>query len=545
MTSSTVTGDELGVDGGSTERWTTGPNLALIAVALGMFLLHTLLTDMSRPINWDEAVHFTQVVPGRPAVFMEPHRTRGLSFLVAPIGLFDPPMLWLRLYIAALAAAGTWAAFRTWIPLIGWGAPLAAALFSTYWVTFFYAIEILPNLPSALLTVATLGLAGRTVTDGTCDLRRALLLAASFAAFVLVRPPDAVLVGLAVGGLLLLQPSASRIRALLGAAVGGLAGLTTWFAEGAMRFGLRPWELVRSSGEYGVDGAAPTRFNLPIYIATLDDKLRCSSRCQELFLEEFGTWSLPDPPTTAFLVAAAAAGLTGLAAARRRAWPPVVSATVAGILLLAFYDRIGGALNHRYLLPAVASLLLPAALGLVRLATLGASRWRPLTVGLVLAAVGISSFWQVSKALHHLDVIGLREQSAEAAAQIAPHVDRDRPCAIGAVNFYPQIAYTTRCRATQVAPSGPQLQSPLGERGSYVDLAARAAAGDQVLVMVAEEDLSEAGLDRWVRIGTIEYGDGSHHVLLELPPGIEPPPPPCPAGEESRVLARVLSDGCA
>ena len=43
----------------------------LLAVCLGIVVLHVFVVGLDRPINWDEAIHVTQVNPARPAVFRD------------------------------------------------------------------------------------------------------------------------------------------------------------------------------------------------------------------------------------------------------------------------------------------------------------------------------------------------------------------------------------------------------------------------------------------------------------------------------------------
>lgn len=517
--------------------------LALLGV-LGIVAAVHVVAGLDRPINWDEAVHLTQVIPGRPAVFMEPHRTRGVSLLVAPIAVFDPSMMMLRVYLLLASLAGLYASFAVWIRVAGVAVPLAALLFSTYWVTVFYTVEVLPNVPSALLAVAITGLVGRSYLARG---RRSdpLVVAVLFLLFALVRPPDAVLVGVGVALMSFAVARVAAWRHLVPAAIGGATGIAVWFLEGWIRFGFVPVETLGSGAEYSLDGERMLQF--PVYLAYLEDRLRCAGSCLDEFAAA-GGWQLPPWRTSLYLL------LVGLA---------IVSALVSGsgqrklagiavapaLLLIGFYGVAGGAANMRYLLPAGALLMIAAAIG-VR------SRWSALpkqpralrgaswALGMVVLVA--LTVWQSGHGVERLSAeAGVRHRVHNVASELTASLD-GRPCSIGSAVGYPQVQYWTGCHATAIVRGADgTVQAPLGERGSYRDLAAAAARGEQVLALIRKDPPSAAPVAAWARV----HGDALAAEGLELriwEEGDPLPPPPCPdaLGGADRRLAEVLSTRC-
>jgi hypothetical protein len=513
--------------------------LALLVVAVAVIVAHVTLVGLDRPINWDESIHVSQVNPERPAVFMEPHRTRGVSLLVAPVALFDPSMAVLRAYVVLLAAAGTFAAFRTWIPAVGWAAPIAAALYSTYWVAFFYFAEVLPSHPSAVLAVAAGGLVsrhfiGQPLRYGGWEL------GAVFALFAMVRPPDAIAVGAGLGLALLFRRQGPAVAGR--AAVGGAVGLLPWFLEGMVRFGLGPLGTARSAGEYSVAGEAINKF--PLYLASLETQLRCAAPCMEALVERGDVWGLPPPRTTAFLLVASGLALLGFVVARHRIG--LLLLPVAGAApLVAFYSLSGGAMNLRYLIPAYALLLLPPAFGLHTLWR-GAAQWWPskasfLKGGLVVL-LGFSAWWQIGLALERFESEGTRHRAA-ALGQALAEVANGDDCVVSTTVNYPQIQYWSGCLA---ASSGhpEELQPPLGELGSYVDLAAHAREGSRVFAIGPESPPEASPLSEWDRVTPGGEPIWDRHVY-EHRPGTALPEPPCPPDDGAeRTLGDLLSDAC-
>ncbi len=509
-------------------------------------MAHTALVGLDRPINWDEAIHVSQVNPAVPPVFMEPHRTRGLSLLVAPVAAFDPSMVALRLYLLLLGAAGTYAAFATWVRTIGIAAPIAAVVYSCFWITVFYSVEVLPNHPAALITVALTGLFVVGL-EGELERRQLLVVGGLMLLFASIRPPDAVMVGIGLALVAVVSRRRELVAPTAAAAIGGILGVLPWLLEGWLRFGFAPWQTVRSAGEYSVTTG---RTNLlPLYLEHIETRLRCAGGCVDDFVAAGAGWQLPPIRSTLFLAAAALLVIVAVAASGVRRWIVGVPLVVV-VPVLAFYGYAGGAMNQRYLLPVYAMALLPVGIGLRAVwHHLGRDRTRT-RVGVRIVLVGlvaITCWWSTSLTLERFDRPSTRDRAYELGQLLAAETGRvGADCALAARVNYPQLQYWSGCLATAAgrAQDG-ELQPPLGELGSYVDLAAAAARGAD-LYAVDREDLRDGSpLATWERLDPDATPiDG--YVVFRYVEGADLPPPPCPPAEQGpeRQLAEVLSDDC-
>jgi len=520
--------------------------LWLLAVSLGVVVAHAVVAGLDRPINWDEAIHVSQVNPAVPPVFMEPHRTRGLSLLVAPVAVFDPSMVALRLYLLLLGAAGTYAAFATWIRTIGIAAPIAAVVYSSFWITVFYSVEVLPNHPAALLTVALTGLFVVGV-ERPLERRQVLSVGVLMLLFASIRPPDAVMVGIGLALVAALSRRRELAAPTAAAAVGGILGVLPWLLEGWFRFGFAPWQTVRSAGEYSV---ATGRTNLlPLYLQHIETRLRCAGGCVEDFVDAGAGWQLPPIRSTLFLLAAALLAVVAVVASGARRWIAGVPLLVV-VPVLAFYGYAGGAMNQRYLLLVYAMALLPAAIGFravwYHLARDRARRRLGVRI-LLVGLVAITCWWSTSIALERFERPSTRDRAYELGQRLAAETGRiGADCALAARINYPQLQYWSGCLATAAgrAQDG-ELQPPLGELGSYVDLAAAAARGAELYAVDREALRDGSPLATWERVDPdAEPVDG--YVVFRYVEGADLPPPPCPPAQQGpeRRLAEVLSDDC-
>ena len=514
--------------------------LALVLVAI--VIVH-LRAGLNRPINWDESVYLTQVLVDRPAVFMEPHRTRGMVLLVAPIALFDPGMVALRSYLLLLVVAGTAAAFWPWIRTIGWAASLAAALFSLHWVTVFYAVEVLPSFPTALLSVAATGVVAQALMGERVARWHGPVLGGLFLLHALVRPPDAVVIGLGVAIVVLVFSRDRAVTLLAPAAAGGVVGLGAWLVEGWVRFGFSPVAMATSASEYSVDG--DQFLQLPLYVRSLDRTLRCAGSCIDDYLAEGAPWQLPSMRTTAFLVAVAIAIAVGLLVGRRQRLPLLAALVpAAGIVLL--YGTVGSVMNLRYMMPAFATGVLAAAIG-VRVAWKRLPR-RPFydvgRIGLVLVVLATLA-WQAGYGTDRLSSTNqTRYRAHDLGLAVQEHLD-DGPCAVGAAVNYPQLQYWTGCATAPVVRGRDgELQDPLGELGSYVDLSAAAESGAQVFAVIRADPPAASPVAAWERLPSPLAEDRGFEVR-RWSPGDPLPAPPCPGpGGPDRRLADVISESC-
>jgi hypothetical protein len=528
--------------------------LALLGVAVLWFLVHALLAGFARAVNWDESIHLSQVVPGRLANFLEPHRTRGVSLLVAPIAVFDPPMILLRAYLAAATGVGLLAAFGTWVRTIGLAAPLAALLFACFQVTTFYGVEVLPNLPTALLGVAIAGLAARAALEDEAvrirsfrDLRspslRTLPVAAASCMLVLalVRPPDAFLLGVGIAVAITVVRARAAAWFVPATAAGGVLGLLPWFIESATRFGFGPLDTVRSGGDYSTNVEVFNRF--PIIVRSLEDTVRCGHTCEREILASGSLWALPGWRTTAFLgVGLALTVVAVLRDGRRRA--PAALAALAALPLLAFYS-FTTLINMRYLLPVIALWLVPPSIGAVLCWRWAGRREQGTLLRAVAALLLVSAvWWQWGLGIERLESGERRERARQLGEAVAERAEG--PCVIATQDARPMVQYWSGCHAvTLLRGEDGDLQDPLGELDSYVDLAGRQRQGYEVFALAPTGYLSDNSPVLAWEPEELRGGRIDGYVLYRHRPGDPLPDPPCPPPNgPKRMLGGVLSDDC-
>ncbi|MFF7025844.1 hypothetical protein ACFY97_33120 [Streptomyces klenkii] len=233
--------------------------LAAVAAAYAVLQLCYAVAHMD--LGWDESVYLSQVDPRTPAAYFSAPRSRGISFLAAPVVALTASTTALRVTLVLLSSAALYGAFAVWRPLLGRGrTALAAALFAGLWITVLSGPEVMPNLWIALAAVAATGFflrararggAGSRSTEG----RTLAGLAATLAAAALLRAPDAVWLALP---LLLTCATVRAWRRLrvVAAVLGGLAaGGAQWAVEAYVRFGGIARRLADSSDTEGGMGA--------------------------------------------------------------------------------------------------------------------------------------------------------------------------------------------------------------------------------------------------------------------------------------------------
>ncbi|MFQ6193241.1 hypothetical protein [Streptomyces sp. NPDC000405] len=228
--------------------------LAAVAVAFAVLQLCYAVAHMD--LGWDESVYLSQVDPRNPAAFFSAPRSRGISFLVAPIVSLTPSVPVLRVALVLLSSLALFAAFRVWEPLLGRGrVALAALLFTGLWITVLSGPEVMPNLWLALAAVAAVGWFLRARRDAPGRRRALTGLAVTLAAAALLRAPDAVWLALPLPAACA-GARAWRTPATAAAVLGGLAaGGAQWAAEAYERFGGIGRRLALSSDTEGGMGA--------------------------------------------------------------------------------------------------------------------------------------------------------------------------------------------------------------------------------------------------------------------------------------------------
>lgn len=324
------------------------PTVLLVAVTLLYLVLQLVAMSLDRFVEYDEAVYVSQVTPDHPAFAFDPHRARGIVWLVAPVVQTFGVGTALRLYLAIVLTAGLFLGFRAWTPTIRNAAAVAAALFATSWLVIFYGSAVYPNLPSALLCVGAVGIFAR---GRPARLRtRWLLLAALLALVALFRPLDAAALSLGLIVVGLIRDGLSRRTALelTCAPIGSLVGLIPWLVDSGAYGG--PIEALKTSSRSTASGLT---FMGVEYLKLSD-----------------GPFYGPDPgpiPVAGllWLVGLVVFSMIGIVRERHTRTSPFVCAAITGTVLASPYVFYTGVSSPRFLLPGLALLAIPAAWGLM------------------------------------------------------------------------------------------------------------------------------------------------------------------------------------
>ncbi|MBG0827863.1 hypothetical protein HS041_08805 [Planomonospora sp. ID67723] len=173
------------------------------------------------------------------------HASRGWGtpFLVAPVVMITDSIEILRVYMTAVSALALFGAFRIWLSVRrGYAAPVAAAVFGGCWVTVFYGNEIMPNLYTALGSVALVGLVLRVVTaDGRAGRIPLVMITLVAAVLPMFRLSDALVVSASLAGatavLLFSRRRRPAFAALVALGLGSVIGFGQWVVEAVLKYG--------------------------------------------------------------------------------------------------------------------------------------------------------------------------------------------------------------------------------------------------------------------------------------------------------------------
>ncbi|MFE0514665.1 glycosyltransferase family 39 protein [Streptomyces sp. NPDC058964] len=320
---------------------------ALVAAAYAVAQL--VLVSPHLGLDWDETVYVSQFDPHRPAAYFSAPRSRGISFLTAPVLAVTDSTTVLRIVLALSSAAALYAAYRVWQPLLGARrTALAALLFAGLWTTVLYGPQAMPNLWVALSTVAAVGWFLRGVHPHAQ--RRALLgLGATVAAATGFRFSDGVWLALPLLAACAIVRPWRRPAPALAVVAGVVVGSAEWIAEAYVRWGGVGARLHVSSATEGGMGA---HWAGGLAWRSLDGPLLCRPCHVPLTHPELTVWWLALPALT--LVACVLAGRNRGGALT---WLPVAGAVALSIPYLLLIDYSA----PRFLLPAYALLSVPLA----------------------------------------------------------------------------------------------------------------------------------------------------------------------------------------
>jgi Glycosyltransferase family 87 len=388
-------------------------------------------------LGFDESVYVSQVTAQAPAAFFSAPRARGISLLVAPVTLWTSQVWVMRAYLAVLSSATLLAAFWLWRPLRGDRLlAVAAALFTTLWITLFYGPTAMPNLWVALCGLAAVGCFLRAAGNPADRLAHAVL-GAAIAVASLMRPSDAVWLSIPMVVALLLR-RAWRRASLAGVLFGGLAvGLAPWVVESYLRYGGLVSRL-RQSGQ--VEGGFGLHFPFVDQLKSQSGLLLCRP-CT-------GGWNHPVTSIWLLLLALLVAASAVVAARTRRGateWLPLACAATAATPYLVLVDYAA----PRFLLPTYALLAIPIAdLSAAMIRAVPPAR-RPAIITLVAVCLAAHLSIQYAVAWHTVRKTAMASQDRTRIAYALHRVGIRAPCLVTGDQDIP-IGFAAGCQAVDV-----------------------------------------------------------------------------------------------
>ena len=421
-------------------RWFFGtPYVMAVAVALVFMVVSFVVNDMSRPLEWDEAVYLSEAVPSIPDVGFSVHRSRGIVLVAYPYSLLGTTSIApLRIWLVIVHSLGLGVVVEIWRRLVGPPVLGSALIFGSSWLTLFYSAELSPNLLTGLLLASALGLIilfvrnpGRRLWAGLA----VVLLAAG----ALVRPSDSV--WYTFGAIAATTLTAIPLLPVLFIGLAGVGlGWVPWVIEAEMRFGGVLARFRAASEIVGTGAKASIRSHLEL----LD-----------------GPLVGPDPSgAIPWMGVAWLAGLLALSIiVLIRSWGGSSrneSVLPAGAAIgSAFpYVFLTGALAPRFLLPAYLALALVSGQalrvrdlrGVMKLLVWGAA-----------AVVVVASFWQVGVAFDISSEQSGQRQVAQALGLAIGESSQGAACVVASQYGYPQIQVYSGCSGSRMTPDSSNL----------------------------------------------------------------------------------------
>ncbi len=404
-------------------------------------------------LSWDETVYVSQVSGHAPAAWFDPARARGVPLLVAPVALLTSSVAALRVYLAIASGLGLTLALWAWRPLRpGWVLGLAGMTFGGLWVAQYYGPQAMPDMGSALGSLAAVGCFARLfgTRGGPAGGRGALAgVGISVALVTLIRPGDAVY----LAGPLLLVAGWRRRWGPAAVIVGGLvAGGAEWVIEAYLRFGGVASRLHAAAAEQGGFGL---HFALVDELRALNGPTLCRPCTIGVRTPELDLWWLALPVLVA----------VGIVAARRAG--QLTSALLAagcGLVLAAQYLFMIDYAAPRFLLPAYALFAIGVADGLAFIVTSVHQDLRPAVTAILTCFLVLQLFTQHLVLDHEVGgTVRFHDDYTRIAAVLAARGIRP-PCLIQGVQYIP-IAWVAGCASAGNATPGERVAVLVQVRG--------------------------------------------------------------------------------
>jgi hypothetical protein len=445
-----VTATAVGAEPVASARRVPGPDSVWWIILVGVAFVAAELAFVSPKmgLSWDEVVYVSQVSGRVPAAWFDPARARGVPLVVAPVVWLTGSVVALRIYLSVLSGVGLVLTLLVWRPVRqAWVLAVAGVAFGGLWVAQYYGPQAMPDMWSALGSLAAVGFFVRsrhwTSLAG---------LAGCIALVVLVRPGDGVYLcaPLAVAAML-----GRRWSSLLALAAGAVAGGVEWVVEALVRFGGIGARLHAAGAEQGGFGL---HFALFDELKALNGPTLCRPCTVGLRQPELDLWWLLLPVVV----------VLGVIGARRagRYGSSLLAASCAACLAAQYLFMINYS-APRFLLPAYALAAIPVADAVAWAVSAAAASADAALRPTVIAALSAFMFLQLTAQHVVLD--------HEAGGTVTFHDDYTvitarlhqlgvrAPCLVSGVQYIP-IAYYAGCASAGWSHGTPVLLIATGSR---------------------------------------------------------------------------------
>lgn len=469
-------------------------------------LLALLVVGLDRQVRWDEVTYLAQVTPGVPEVWFGPQRARGMSVVLAPVGLLGGSTLLLRIWLIVVHAVALALAFRPWARQAGWTGAAAAGIAAIGWVPLYFAVEGYPNLLVAFLAVGMAGLVFAWLRERRD--RDLVWAALALAAVAWLRPSESVWLAAGLTAIVVVAATREAWRPIVAFLAGGFVGWLPWLVEAIVRFG-GPFARLDAARASSVAGAP--RNSLIQYLNLVEGPVRRV---------------VADPvltgPALLLLVGMATLVVIGLVQrgdrVRRGA---ALTALVPAVTMVVPYLLLNAGINLRYVLPGM--LLGAVAMGAGLVAVFDTvTRRRAWVVGTALVAVlAVTAGWQLQVVHHNAEAIApVQARSVPLGEALADAADGE-PCAFLSNVHWPEIQWHSGCEGEVLHLDAPLLQCHDARR----DLAALSEQGYRVFILARGEPPFSPAVEGWP-VRQLDEPEGGVWRLYERPVHLGPDDPP-------------------
>lgn len=372
----------------------------------------------------DESVYIAKALGGRDPFIWRPHRSLGIPALLSPATGLGFGVTASRVSILIFNAAAVGLAFWLWIGILGRWVIVGPTAVLLSWLGLTNATALLPNLPTAVVLLATVAAFWSAVTRPSRS-NRALTLV-GFVLIGLLRPTALLWITLGIAAAIGLDPVVRRqfrqILVLLALALP--TALLVWSVEAVLTFGINPLERVR------VGRRAIASFDHDDVVLTL---LRNLSH-------PFGTDTTSLVIVAAALIAGAAllvVAFDNLEGTRRGALTVVTSVGLSKILAYVIFPSDA---SGRFLIAGLLCTSVGVGVGL-RTVVAG-HRWRVTAVAVPLA---FALIWQVSMADQNAQAVERSRSAMSAAVTTIRKISDSSSCSFASNVSFPSFYLGTSC----------------------------------------------------------------------------------------------------